>query len=438
MPSTAAAPTSRPQGINTNTPFTLLLAYLFLEYTRLPSILRVLAILRVQLVILCVLLYFVFRLAGREQVANRATILMFVFAFICGLGTFIAPNTRAAFNMMMNILTYIGAGIVPMLLFANSLDKYRRLIAAWVGAIGFLGVWAVLHAGAGPSGFVSDENDCALVLNMAIPFAAILAGLPGTPRRKKLFYLGLALLLVLAVTVTLSRGGFLGLVAMGLVGFVFAKNRRKILLTLLAVAVPIAVVGPMLVPSNYVGEIESIEDPTDTTRLNRLYFWKLGWIMYEDNPVFGVGAGNYPWVVGSYEAKLPPEEVFRGLSSAARPCHSVYFTLFSEVGTAGTVVFLLLVASIVRAGLLMRRNKLPDPDERRAFAGLGAATLASCAAFCVTGAFISVLYYPPFWHLVGLAAAGAANCRLKMPRRQPTVAQRPSAYLKPGGASVAR
>jgi O-antigen ligase len=388
----------------------LLLVYQAMEFSRALSLLPVLATLRVQMLVLIALLYQVYRARAQLRLNDPVVVMTLMFAVLCGMGTLYAPNTRTAFNMMNSILIYLSAGMLAMQAFAATLPTFRRVIVMWVLSSAFVGAYATLHGGAGPSGFLADENDCALFLNVALPFAVALAIYPGASRWQRLIYWFAAFLVSLGSVTTLSRGGFLGMVAAGLVAFVFSRRKLKVLLVLLAISVPLAIVAPILMPKNYVSEIESINDPQDTTRLNRIYFWGLGWTMYKENPVIGVGAGNYPWTVNIYEDRLPPEEVYRGNSSAGRPCHSVYFTLLSELGTVGTGLFVLLVIAVVRCGLRMRRNRVPDELERRSFALMGGAILASCAAFVVSGAFISVLYYPVFWFLAAIAMAGATAC----------------------------
>jgi hypothetical protein len=44
-------------------------------------------------------------------------------------------------------------------------------------------------------------------------------------------------------------------------------------------------------------------------------------------------------------------------------------------------------------------------DDERKFQLLFNALLVSCIAFLSAGAFITVIYYPPFWYLVGFVAA---------------------------------
>jgi len=72
----------------------------------------------------------------------------------------------------------------------------------------------------------------------------------------------------------------------------------------------------------------------------------------------------------------------------------------------GLVIFAAILRVIFNRYRTIRRYRSEhDTVEAEKFSLLFKAMLASCFAFLITGAFISVLYYPPFWHLVGMVAA---------------------------------
>jgi O-antigen ligase len=396
-----------PQGV-----FWLLGTFFILEYSRIPSIFPFIGAIRVQMLLLVALVVCLFRFADKSIWRQPVTKWMFAFGILCGLGILFTPNTRAAFNMMVNILTYLGAVVLPLIAFVKTADRMRWFLGLFVSVAAFVAIWSMTHGGKGPGGFIGDENDCALVLNFALPFAVALVGWPNLSGGQRWFYRVCALLIVLGSIATVSRGGFLGLVAACLVSFWYSKQKMKILGWSAVVVMFSGVLAPIVLPPDYIKEVQSIGDVEDGTRQNRIYFWKLGWMMYKANPVLGVGAGNYPWTVADYERRLPPEQLFRNRYSGGRYAHSLYFTLMPELGTAGVVAYLALLVIALRAGWRLRKSardlKETDAVQSAIHQRLGTAIIASLAAFSVTAAFISVLYYPCFWHLVGIAAASAA------------------------------
>lgn len=407
--------------------FVLLVIYFVLEYTRLPTVIPPLGVLRLQLVVLVLLAIAALRGGAAPALKSTTARLIMAFAFLCGLGVFFAPNTRAAFNASMNVLTFLFAGMLPMLAFVHNLQRLRVFLKAWVFSIGFAAIWAITHAGTGPGGFLTDENDCAMVLIVAMPFAVAFATSRSESALMRWTMRGIAMLLFAGVIATFSRGGFLGLVAAMGVAFLLSKKKGRIVAITAALAIPLLLAAPALLPDKYLTEMETITDTQDTTRNNRIYLWGLAWMMYEQNPVIGVGAGNYPWTVHLYEAQLPPEKVFRGRYSGGFWCHSIYFTSLSELGTIGTLLFLALLWRSLKAGLLVARMGLEvDEDIRK----LGTAFLTSLVGFAVSGAFISVLYYPPFWHLVALGAVMMSLTRATVPASASAVAAGTSRELK--------
>jgi hypothetical protein len=67
---------------------------------------------------------------------------------------------------------------------------------------------------------------------------------------------------------------------------------------------------------------------------------------------------------------------------------------------AGIILFLLILKQIFGR---MRRivRYCSESEDKAEYALLAKAFMVATIAYLVTGAFISVLYYPPFWHLVG-------------------------------------
>lgn len=412
-----------------NSAYFVLGFFLVLDYTRVPSLIPVIGMLRLQLFGLLLLAFYWYKYANHGDLKHPIVKFVLLFGVLCGASILYTPNTRTAFNMMTNIFSYAVTIILPLLAFVRTVDRLKWFLRLFVLSNTFIALWALTHGGTGPGGFISDENDCALVLNVAMPFAIVLANWPGDARAKRLFWLGCGALLLLGSISTMSRGGFLGIVACAGTVFWYSRNKLKIigiLMAMMLVGIPLA---PHILPAKYIAEIESISDPSDGTRQNRIYFWKLGWMMYTKNPVLGVGAGNYPWTVARYEQMLPREELFRGRYSGGRPAHSLYFTLLPELGTVGVIIFGTLVFRVIQTGRRVRvkpvadqkrmpRGAPPPPPaepttDDKAIDLAGRALIASCIAYLGTGAFISVLYYPSFWHLCGIAACiGAIHLRL--------------------------
>lgn len=202
-------------------------------------------------------------------------------------------------------------------------------------------------------------------------------------------------------------------------GFCWLKSPRKVMTLVLAFLLLCAVVA--LAPENYwderIGSIAEEASNQSGTAGSRLYTWGIGWRMFLSNPIFGVGPGNYPWNSLDYE----PLEAHNGQSFGGRAAHSLYFTLLPELGTAGVIIFLLMlkaswqdrrvISSLVKRFFQLRRNsKLTTDagqkvDDYELARYINLAIGSSVVAYLVTGTFISVLYYPSLWLLIAFGIA---------------------------------
>jgi probable O-glycosylation ligase (exosortase A-associated) len=277
--------------------------------------------------------------------------------------------------------------------FIDSGARLRTLFIVLLAAFGAQAVFAIGHGGRGFATYTADENDLALGMNMALPLAV--AGAVSARRAvQRLVFLALAGLFVAAVIASESRGGFVGLAAT-CGAMLLLSRRRGIVLALLLVG---AVVLAALAPAEYWGEMETILDPTDPTRLERIRHWNLATAAWRDNPIFGVGPGNIPWVVERYE--VYDTQLTRSL--AGRAVHSLFFTLLAEYGIVGIALFGSLIGLVVRRCWRLARSVASNELDTAPWAR---AILASIAAWLSSGVFLSVLDYPQFYCLVGVAIA---------------------------------
>jgi O-antigen ligase len=173
-------------------------------------------------------------------------------------------------------------------------------------------------------------------------------------------------------------------------------------------------------PSTYWDEIRSISDENAADRpfgtgSERYYSWKIAWEMFLDHPIMGVGQGNYPWNVNIIEQKLGLS--FHERSFAGRAAHSMYFTLMPELGLIGIVLFAYMLLLTVRNLRFIQRSGTTEgtaADGELPVASLATAMEASLVGYLASGVFISVLYYPNFYLLMGFSL----SLRKIMERRQ--------------------
>lgn len=347
--------------------------------------------------------------SGRASLANiQSKLWMGLLAFMACWVPF-ANNNFHAFSQLKDLTLYFFF-YLGILTFVNTTGKMQKLILVWLGVHALLAVNGMLHGGRGVGGWLGDENDFAMEMNVAVPFAFFLyQGTAG--KGSKLLYLVLMGIFVLSSIATASRGGFLGLLAVG--SFCWFYSPRKILSLVLLLGVLLLVL--IAAPQEYWDRMQTITDDSTMesgTAGQRMFTWGIGWEMFLANPVFGVGQGNFPWTIGEYLGG----RTWQTKSLAGRQAHSLYFTLLPELGLVGLMIFGGMVFSNwqnvrycnrlgLRRGLAHGQDGAsPDADLEKA-AWFGNAILGALVAYLVTSTFISTLYYPTFWILTGLAVA---------------------------------
>ena len=178
-----------------------------------------------------------------------------------------------------------------------------------------------------------------------------------------------------------SRGGWIAIPIVVAVFFwfinsIFSFKLKVTLAALLLAALSVAYVVPQTgiryqiertinSLQQYAGS-EITSSKRETSVGTRLEMWQASWKMFLDNPILGVGWGNY-----LNEAKLQVEQGLRNQSAATydHP-HSQYFTALASGGILGVVVTLMLF--LVPAWLFFTyiNQKNSEEKEQLALAGL--------------------------------------------------------------------
>ena len=147
-------------------------------------------------------------------------------------------------------------------------------------------------------------------------------------------------LCVFAVFLTLSRGGLVALGASLLAAVFMAGRRRGVVLSLALAAVVAAVV--------YFGAFASLEARDRILEVEggtgRTDIWTVGWRMVEDQPLRGVGAGNFP--IASIHYLLEPGALLRDDFIVDNPkvAHNTYLNVLAELGVVGLALFMAVIA----------------------------------------------------------------------------------------------
>lgn len=418
-----------------NAPFYVVLLYLFLEFGRPQDVVPGLGILSLPLLTLIAIgLQLV--TSGNANFSNKQTILFLPLLGLMVIHGPIAANNFAAFHtfkgMVLTFIAYLG-----VITFVNSVRKMETVVALWLGIHLFLAIIGTVKGGKGVGGWLGDENDFCMELNMVLPFAFFGVFLASN-KVKKITYLGLLCFFIMTAMLTLSRGGFIGMSAVG--AFCWAQSSRKVVSAFLV----FLLTGFMLLaaPDEYWSEVASIgSDQTIETGTGgeRMYTWRVGWDMFLANPIIGVGQGNFPWVFQEYEGGRQ----FLGRSIAGRAAHSLYFTLLPELGLVGVCIFVSMLYLTWRDLVLIYRSyrcrakegmELDRINDLKKAYFYARAMQASLIGYLVCSVFISTLYYPSFWVMMAFVVALRNAVIREQTKREisiPEASNKPHSQLTP-------
>ena len=213
-----------------------------------------------------------------------------------------------------------------------------------------------------------------------VPSIVMAAGLVPGVRSKagRLALAGMAVILLLGLAATESRGGLIAaMVATGL-SVIVAKRSRAVVIALIAIAIGCVAIFFVSTPDAWKRVTHTADKGNGRSSL-----WVVGGRIWKDHPITGVGLDNYRVFAPRYVSG-PGELTFVNFI-AERPhvVHNVYLQTMVEVGLIGLGLFLaIIVGSLASAMRAARRFEARGDYEsaalsRAVFVGLIAALIAS-------------------------------------------------------------
>lgn len=203
---------------------------------------------------------------------------------------------------------------------------------------------------------------------------------------KKIIFLGTTLIMVLALVLTSSRGGWIGFAFSALVFILLIEKR--LLLTL----IPITIGGLFLLPDSIINRIMSIANVSDSSNAYRITMWRISLEIIRDNWVAGVGFGHLPFkqTFESYIRTMPTYHA-----------HNTYLETAAEMGIPGLVAFLLFLFVLFKYGI-----KILVKQDDKYIRVMSAGALSGLGGVLFHGLVENILYLPKiiftFWIMVSL------------------------------------
>jgi hypothetical protein len=275
----------------------------------------------------------------------------------------------------LNALLYL-ALVVSVWLSCGAINDYR---------LGLLTVEGYRVAGRG-GGIFGNSNDMALFLVTMVPIAIALF-LRARAWLAKTVFGSAAVLMIAAIVLTYSRGGFIGLVvSLGFLAWHLGNKRRLEIL----IAGSVFVIGFLLLaPGGYGLRLVSIVvpslDPVGSADARRGELIRSVYVALR-HPVLGIGMGNYA-----------PEMSYRGLVT-----HNSYTQVAAEMGLAALYCYTMFIVDPLRKLRQLARETFSVPANS-SFYFLSIGLQAALLGYLVSSFFASVAYLWYAFYLVGYA-----------------------------------
>ena len=360
---------------------------------------------------ICTLVAWLISKESKKIPLNSTNLLLFFFLFWVCLATSIGVadfDTRLV--EITNFVKIIIFAVVVSALATTRLRIYSLLLGIALG-MGYHGVAEGAkfivsggrHQVFGPArSIIGDNNHFALAMIFLLPLIYYLY----TFSEKKIIRMGFLVagaLIFVSVIGTHSRGGLIGLAAVG--AYSVFKTRYKIPV-LIAICLGLAFIVNFA-PEHWFARMSTIQEADqDGSFMGRVVAWKISILLALENPILGGGitaithAETWHYYARNF-ASLdfiptgPPEKV--------KAAHSVYFQLMADVGFVGLGIFLLILFRAWRSctTLIRQTKNIPELDWIN---HLARAFQLSFVAYIVCGAALNMAYFEMFYVFIVLVA----------------------------------
>ena len=341
-------------------------------------------------------------LAVREGVLLLMLWIWFAITYLRARGVPLFAGNMADAAYEMDHMNKILLFTFVMTMLVISKERLRGVLLVTAGSLGLLAVkgaiFGIRTAGetrvwGPPDSFLSDNNAFGLALNMCLPLLFFLA------RQEQRRWLRIALYVtfgcsILAVLLTYSRGGLLGLAVV--LTAIMLKTKHKF------VAIALAGIALFFVfsyaPDAWMERMgRFMNGDLDASAEQRLVSWGTAWNFSRDYPIAG----------GSFDV-LPNVDVFQRYQPRPLPLgflssgpHSIYFQLLADQGFPGAIMFLFLIGSCFWSLWKIRRQvrQLPSAGYLADYSNM---VEISILGFMVSGAFLGFVYLDVIYEMIGL------------------------------------
>jgi probable O-glycosylation ligase (exosortase A-associated) len=369
-----------------------------------------------------------FRGFGTFQLGRGKSIVisLALFALWAAISATQAVDREVAYNEMMPMLKYVVPFLIGVTLL-NTEQLSRGMFWVIVGCQGWVGLemnqtYLMKGYNVAGDGFGGMDNNCFGVALVSTIGPAVALALGAKKWYEKAFAIAAVLLILHTTLLTFSRGALVGLALVGLTAFIIMPKRPKHIGALvLIVLIAARLTGPQLMARYATIAVE--EEDRDASAESRLDLWKDCLKVMWQNPVFGVGPGNFRVVAADLGW------------SPGKQAHSTWMQTAAENGAPGVALLLcFFLLTLVKVWPLARQKQT---EENRYQVVMASGIVMCLVGFIVTGQFVSLggLEIPYYVAMIGVILLKT------QPASAPAVAEaapRPAMPERSGSLAMAR
>jgi O-antigen ligase len=296
--------------------------------------------------------------------------------------------------------------ILFLIVYTAVRERKHALWVAWAWLIG--ATFATVPAMLNPptyeddltvriSGTIGDPNELAALLVAGVVFAGVLTAVTKPPLRWAAA--GAVALFLMGIFYTVSRGGLLALGVALIAACLLAGRWRGRAVVVAGLGVSIVVI--------YFASFAGLDARDRVTTLQggtgRSDLWKVGWRMFEDEPIHGIGSGNFP--ISSIHYLVQPGVIERDdfIISTPKVAHNTYLQILAELGIVGLALFLTIIYFAISSALKAARWFGRNGDTQMELVARG--MIVALIGILTADFFISEMYGKQLWLMMGLGPA---------------------------------
>jgi putative inorganic carbon (HCO3(-)) transporter len=306
--------------------------------------------------------------ARREKLDLRPTTADLLFAALVLWSAISLPRAIDFGKSLREVLWLAESALVYYMVSHSNLNKESlgKLMRSWCYgaiAVAFLGLLHYLVSvlsGNGPVRIASTILNSNHLSGYLIIYLPILISMKYGKRKDQRYYWGiLATIVSTALVLTYCRGGWYATI-IALTIMAFLKDKR-----LLVWMVVYILIYSWIFPPITTQAVSGFTPLQERNGIARLQLWLIGFKMWHENPITGVGTGNYIYLHDDYRTRYPYLD--RGFGPLEP--HSSFVKFLAENGAVGLGLFVALlgilgykVISLLVAGFQGQTAGQPEPQ----------------------------------------------------------------------------